>query len=288
MRVDLHLHSTASDGAFPPAQVVREAAKRRIALMALTDHDSFEGVGEAASAAAREGVALIPGVELSCEGEQEVHLLGYGFDTECRAWRGFLQALRQARRDRALRVIRLLRERGCPLDEGNVLGRAAHSVSRIHVAQALVDAGEAASVKEAFQRYLGVGRPAYVPRARLPVREAIERLREAGGIPVLAHPGLLRMGDGAIEGSVRQWRGQGLMGVEAHYPGHSPAQTAAFDRLARELGMLVTGGSDAHGAAVRPTRIGEGLDGWAEKDRDARALWQAAAHKVGELPSQLT
>jgi len=263
--------------------VVREAAERRIALIALTDHDSVDGVPEAAAAAVRESIALIPGVELSCESEREVHLLGYGLDIDCRAWRSFLQALQQARRERALRMIRLLGEQGCPLDAGEVLGRAAHSMSRTHIARALVDGGMASSVKEAFQRYLGSDRPAYVPGDRLPVSGAIERLREAGGIPVLAHPGLLRMQHDDVERSIREWRGQGLMGVEAHYPEHTPAQTAAFDRLARELGMLVTGGSDAHGAKVRPTRIGEGLEWWAHREQDARALWQASAHKVGEL-----
>ncbi|MCL2545447.1 MAG: PHP domain-containing protein [Clostridia bacterium] len=283
LRADLHLHSTASDGVHPPARVVREAASRGMSLIALTDHDSVDGVPEAASAAVREGVALIPGVELSCEGEREVHLLGYGLDIDCPAWRGFLRELQRARRDRAQRMIRLLREQGCPLDEGEVLGRAAHSMSRTHIARALVDGGMVSGVKEAFRRYLGSGCPAYVSRVRLPVDEAIGRLREAGGIPVLAHPGLLRMGREEVERSVRRWRGQGLMGVEAHYPEHTPAQAAAFDRLARELGMLVTGGSDAHGAKVRPTRIGEGLEGWAHRERDARALWRASAHKVGEL-----
>ena len=284
MRVDLHLHSTASDGASRPAQVVREAAKRRIALIALTDHDSVDGVAEAASSAVREGVAFIPGVEFSCESETEVHLLGYGLDIGHAGWRAFLREMQQARRERASRMIRLLNEQGCSLDEAAVLGSAAHAVSRTHIARALVDGRKASSVKEAFQRYLGPGCSAYALRVRLPMREAIERVGEAGGIPVLAHPGLLRMRNDVIGDCVRQWREQGLMGVEAHHPGHAPAQSAAFDRLARELGMLVTGGSDAHGALVRPTRIGEGLGGWVQSERDARALWQRAAHKAGELP----
>jgi len=285
MRVDLHLHSTASDGLHPPAYVVQEAARRGIALMALTDHDSMDGISEAAAAAIEEGIALIPGVELSCEGEREVHLLGYGLDVNCKAWREFLDGLQRARRDRALGMIRRLQTQGCPLDEGEVLGRAAHSVSRTHIAQALVGMGASSSVKQAFAQYLGAGCPAYLPREKLSVDEAVRRLQEAGGVPVLAHPGLLKMSSDAVERSIRQWRGQGLMGLEAHYPGHTPAQAKAFDRLARELGMLVTGGSDAHGATVRPTRIGEGFESWAgaQRERDARVLWQAAACRVGEL-----
>ncbi|MCL2811444.1 MAG: PHP domain-containing protein [Clostridia bacterium] len=286
MRVDLHLHSTASDGIFPPAHVVQEAARRRIALIALTDHDSVDGIPEAAATAIQEGVTLIPGVELSCEGEGEVHLLGYGLDVNCRGWRGFLEGQQRERWDRALGMIRLLKAQGCPMDEEEVLGRATHSVSRTHIAQALVAMGKVSSIKQAFAQYLGAGCPAYLPRTPLPVAEAIGWLRQAGGVPVLAHPGLLPMRGDAVERNIRQWREQGLMGLEAHYPGHTTSQSGNFDRLARALDMLVTGGSDAHGATVRPNRMGEGLESWtrAQKERDARALWRVSACKVGELP----
>jgi predicted metal-dependent phosphoesterase TrpH len=280
--VDLHLHSTASDGTNAPGEVVRLAAERGMGLIALTDHDSVDGIAEAAAAAGVAGIAMIPGVELGCEGEREVHLLGYGIDPSATAWQGFFDELQCERRERALRVVALLRGMGYAIDDNAVTGVTAPSVTRTHIAQALVAAGAAGSVREAFQRLVGPGCPAYLPRPRLSVASAADRLHAQGAVSVLAHPGLLPMAESDLERRVRAWRDQGLMGIEAYYPRHTPAQTRRFDRLARSLGMLVTGGSDAHGEPIRPTRIGDGLENWRTRDRDAQALWQAVFHRVGE------
>ena len=282
MLVDLHLHSTASDGAYAPGEVVRLAVERGMRLIALTDHDSVDGVAEAAAAAKETGVALIPGVELSCEGELEVHLLGYGMDASAPAWRRFFDALQRERRERALRVVALLREMGYAIDERAVTDVSAHSVSRAHIAQALMAARVVGSVKEAFSRLLSPGRPAYLPRPPLALAEAASLMRAERVAPVLAHPGLLRMTESAVEQRVRAWREQGLMGIEVYHPYHTPAQIRRLDRLARSLGLLVTGGSDAHGEPVRPARIGDGLENWRTRDRDALALWQAVPHTVGD------
>ncbi len=282
MFVDLHLHSNASDGVHAPGEVVRIAKERSMSLIALTDHDSVDGIGEASRAALAEGLALIPGVELSCEGEREIHLLGYGLDAEAPRWQAFFSELQQERRERALRMLALLAEQGRVLDAEQVLAMAKHSVSRAHIAQALVASGAASSVKEAFARYLAPGRPAYLPRQALPLPEALRVLRAGGAVPVLAHPGLLPMTPETLEANIRGWREQGLEGVEVYYPHHTPSLTQRLDKLARSLGMLVTGGSDMHGASVRPTRIGEGLEGWRSRKSDAEALWRRAGTTVGE------
>jgi predicted metal-dependent phosphoesterase TrpH len=286
MLVDLHLHSTASDGVDAPAEVARQAASRGIALMALTDHDSADGVAEASATATQAGVALIPGVELSCEGALEVHLLGYGLDPAEPYWTTFFEDLQTERRERARRMLTLLADQGVVLAVDALFGSVAHALSRSHIARALVDAGAARSVKEAFTRYLDPGRPAYLPRPVLPVAEAARRLRERGAVPVLAHPGLLRMSAEAVTAHIHGWREAGLEGVEAHHPRHTPTQAAAFERLARSLDMLVTGGSDTHGEAVRPTRIGEGMSAWGRRDADALALWRRCPHKVGHVSNE--
>lgn len=283
MLVDLHLHSSASDGQYTPDQVVRRASERRMDLIALTDHDSVDGVSQAMAAARQTGIALIPGVELSCDGDREVHLLGYGLDADAPEWRVFFSELQRERRERARRIAGRLAELGHVINFDEVLRTAAHSVSRSHIALALMASGAVSSVKEAFQRFLGPGAAAYLPRPELPMAQAIGRLRGAGAVPVLAHPGLLPMRSEDVERCVRGWREQGLMGLEAHYPRHTPAQAAAFERLARKLDMLVTGGSDAHGETIRPIRIGEGMDWWARRGQDALALWRMVPYKTGEL-----
>ncbi len=283
MRVDLHMHSTASDGLFSPRELVRMAAERDVRYIALTDHDTVDGLSEARDAARLYDISVIPGIELSCEGAQEVHLLGYGIDKDSPRWKEFLGLLQQERRQRAGKIVSLLQGLGCALDLEDVLRIAGPSVSRSHIAQALVVGGMVSSIKEAFQRYLGPGAPAYLPRTPLTVAEAIERLRAEGAIPVLAHPGLLRMRGVEIEQHIHMWHDQGLMGIEAHYPRHTRAQIARFEWLARSLDMLVTGGSDTHGEAIRPIHIGDGMDYWAHRSQDLLALWEAVPHRYSPL-----
>lgn len=244
MGADLHTHSTASDGVLAPAELVRRAHQVGLAALALTDHDTVEGLPEAEAEAGRLGVRLVPGVELSTDAiGREVHILGYycRFDAEPLAL--LLEDMRAARRERLERIVARLNAAGVPVALERVRALAGGgSAGRPHVARALVEAGLAADVNDAFARFLGRGCPGYVPRKKLHPAEAVRAVVAAGGVAVLAHPGL--MGD---DGVIAELVASGLGGIEADYPAHTPEQAARYRRLAGALGLIPTGGSDYHG-----------------------------------------
>jgi len=263
MGVDLHLHSTCSDGTLGPGEIAAEAARLGLTAISITDHDTLEATAAARDAAEGTPLAVIPGVEVSCDYRYtEVHLLGYYVDLGSSALLERLVAVREARLARAEQMVERLRKLGVPLTLADVQ-RVAHavggdgpgnqSVGRPHVAAALVAMGWCATLQEAFDLYLKKGRPAYVPRYKLTPVEAVHMIREADGCPVLAHPGLI-VGERDLPSRLVP---EGLAGLEAYHPEHSAADTQRLLRLAQELGLLVTGGSDSHGpAAVRPVAIG--------------------------------
>lgn len=243
-RADLHCHTTASDGTFSPHELVREAAKRGLSAIAVTDHDSVDSVREAMDAGRCEGVEVVPGVEISTDVDSgEVHVLGYYLD--CRN-EEFLQVLARQRQSRMLRVqqmIEKLSDLGVNITFEQVLSYAGHgAVGRPHVAAALINAGYVGSWDDAFSRYIGRHAPAYVRRSKLTPVDAVEHIRSAGGVAVLAHPGLSNQ-DHMIPALVEA----GLGGVEAVYPDHSPTQQRHYEEIAREYSLVVTGGSDCHG-----------------------------------------
>jgi len=264
MRIDLHVHSTASDGTLSPSEVVREAHARGLCAIALTDHDTMDGVAEALQAGMRLGVEVIPGVELNTESPAgEVHVLGYfpppeGWSPEAdpaghgagvvgavidREFYDLLASRRDSRAERARKMVQRLRELGMPLSYEDVLRQAGDApVGRPHIARALLEAGYVESVKEAFDRWLHRGGPAYVPREKLSPAEAVQAIIDAGGVPVLAHPGRI---DG--QWVIQELIDAGLEGLECHYPEHTPEQTERYLGLAREHGLVVTGGTDYHG-----------------------------------------
>ncbi len=284
MNIDLHLHSTASDGMLTPTALAETAHDAGMRLIALTDHDSVDGLAEAGEAARRTGMAFLPGVELGTNGASEIHLLGYGLDGNDVRNRQFFANMQAERKARAAHIVHILGTLGVALDFDAIARMAAHSLSRSHIARAIVEKGAASSVKEAFDRYLRPGRPAYVPRAQLDMRDVIAFLRERGAVPVLAHPGLIQQHEQQVFQHILDWQRIGLMGIEAHHPSHSPTQARSLDQFARQHGLLVTGGSDFHGEAIRSVRIGDGQQQWTHKTEDAHALWQAAAHTVGQWP----
>ncbi len=250
--VDLHSHSTASDGTFRPAELVALAAQRGIRFLGLTDHDSTEGLREAHEAGQRLGVTVIPGVELGTEVPAgELHMLGYFIDAASPALQHALTAFRDARQTRAERMIRLLAGIGIeiPLSEverfagGGAIGRA-------HMARALIAKGYATSIDDAFARYLGRGRPGYVPRARLTPVEAVELIRAAGGAPVLAHPYSVA----GLDQELATLTSAGLAGMEAYYGQYRPEQRDALVQLATNYGLIPCGGSDFHGLDGREGR----------------------------------
>jgi hypothetical protein len=275
--VDLHTHTTASDGTLAPAALVAEAARRGLRVLAITDHDSTEGLAEAFRAA-RPPLEIVPGIEINCDVEgAEIHILGYCMDYEAEWFQAFCRAQREERRLRVSRITDRLGALGMPVDPAEVLALVREgSAGRPHVAQVMVRRGYVKSVREAFDRYLAAGKPGYVPRAKLAPEDAVRLLRKAGGVPVLAHPGLSDR-DELIPGLVAA----GLLGIECYYPEHSAVQRAAYAELCRQQGLVATGGSDFHGPAVRAATLGippVPLSVW-------EALRAAAARARATVPS---
>ncbi|HEY3265716.1 MAG TPA: PHP domain-containing protein [Armatimonadota bacterium] len=243
-QADLHMHTTASDGIFSPADVVRFARAKGLAAIAITDHDVTDGVEEARLAGEEKGLVVLPGVEINTDhGDTEIHVLGYCMDLATPRFQATMDWLRQGRVDRARQMVTKLSMMGCPLSWERVKEIAGPgAMGRPHLADALAEAGFVVDRSEAFRRYLGNDGPAYVPRARFDAVEAIAIIREAGGIPVVAHP--VKIGaDGLIPPLVEA----GLGGIEAFHPDHTEADARRYVALADSLGLIWTGGSDFHG-----------------------------------------
>ena len=272
MKADLHLHTTASDGVHAPEELVRMAAQRGFDVIAVTDHDSVDGLAAAREAGERLGVRVLSGVELGCTAHREVHVLGYGFDPENRVLMDFCKSRVGEREARAEKMIARLCEAGKPVSMARVRELARGVIARPHIARALVEAGHASSVSDAFDRFLTPCRPTYVPREKVAVAEGVRLIREAGGVAVLAHPMELKMGETTLESLVGEWKTQGLEGVEVYHPSAANNHAAFLYAMAKRLDLLVTGGSDFHGEAVRKTAVGEGLDRWRSMESDMSAL----------------
>ncbi|HIE37648.1 MAG TPA: PHP domain-containing protein, partial [Anaerolineae bacterium] len=241
--VDLHIHSTASDGVLTPTEVVHLALKRGLSAIALTDHDTLAGVAEA-QAAAGTRLEVIPGVEVNSEGDWgDLHFLGLYVDPENPFLNERLRAMQEARVGRAQRIVKKLAWLGMPLDWEEVRALAGgQSVGRPHIARALLNHGYISTTQEAFDRYIGREGPAYVPRLRLTPTEVIEAIHRAGGVAVLAHPAY-----SGVLNQVETFVSHGLEGLEVYYPDHSPEDTQALLALCQRHGLLATGGSDFHG-----------------------------------------
>ena len=250
--VDLHAHSTASDGALPAAAVVAAAFAAGLAAVALTDHDTMAGVPEAVAAGEQLGIRVVAGVELSAYDDvAEIHLLGLHIN-EPSGIESALEGFRRDRRDRAVEIVKRLQTLGVPLSMDAVLAQAdGGAIGRPHVARALISAGYARDSRDAFDRYLGAGRPANVPKARLEISEAIALVHAAGGVAVYAHPGA----DGTVA-RIGRLTEIGLDGVEVRHPGHGAEDTARLGALAGHFGLVPSGGSDWHGAAHGPRVLG--------------------------------
>lgn len=253
--IDLHIHSTMSDGTLSPREFVREAAQKGLCAVALTDHDSVEGVREAQNAAAGTDLEVITGVELSVYDDREMHILGYGIQPEHPALQQFLRRMKDSRAERVRAIVRCLAKDGFDIAADEVFGRAAHMAGRVHIAQCLLEKGYIRSVGEAFERFIGEGKPYYVPRRQIRPQEAIAAIHEAGGLAVLAHPYFLHRDDTLaelLEGLTE------LDGLECHYPRHTREQRELYRELARRFGLLETGGSDFHGANRPEAKLGQG------------------------------
>lgn len=244
MRFDLHLHTTASDGHLTPLQLIDRAGELGLDAIAVTDHDSVEAVAEVCDLGAARGITVVPGVELSASHDgRDIHILGYFVEPTDSDLLARLRMLREARMERARAMVDALAAEGymVPLDE--VLDLAAGgAVGRSHVARALVARGHAQDVADAFQRLIGRGRPFYVPKPVSSPLEVLQTVRDAGGVAVLAHPGVTR-----VDELIPELVASGLRGLEAYHGEHSEADRLRYASMAEESGLLVTGGSDYHG-----------------------------------------
>jgi hypothetical protein len=241
---DLHMHTTHSDGTLSVESLLRAARRAGLSVVSITDHDTVNGLPAARRTTRELGMDLVAGVELSTTLEGlEVHLLAYAFDPENSDLAGYLASCRRERRSRAERIVEKLHALNVPVQLETVLRRAGHgSIGRPHIAHALVEEGHTGTFTEAFARYLATGRPAYEEKRFPEAAEAVALVRAAGGVCCIAHPGDMD------HETIRLLLRAGVEGVEVVHPSHTTVHTERYARLAREQGLLVTGGSDFHAA----------------------------------------
>lgn len=260
MAVDLHTHSTASDGTESPAELMATAAAARLEAVALTDHDNLDGIAAAKPAAAAAGIELIPGVELSCEWEDGgFHMVVLWLEPGAGPLQDRLTELQASRANRNREMVARLAELGVDITYEEVVAEAGGSgVGRPHMAAILVRKGVVDTMGEAFDYYLAAGRPAYVGRSRLSPEDAIELARASGAVPVIAHPHTLGVTGSELDRNLRRLASVGLIGIEAYYPEYDPDTRLELAERARESGLIASGGSDYHGAYKPGLHIGNG------------------------------
>lgn len=272
--IDLHVHSTYSDGSLTPAQLVDEAVRVGLSALALTDHDSTDGVAEFLAACRGQPVEGIAGVELSAEIRKgTMHVLGYCVDPDSSALQEALSTMCGGREVRNRRILQRLNALGLELTWDEVSAFAGNEVvGRPHFALAMMARGYVQSKDCAFDRYLAKGKPGYVDRLRLSPEACVQKVREAGGVAVLAHPFTLELNPDELRDCVAQLANTGLGGIEVYYPEHPPRMTARYKRLADDFGLVATGGSDYHGELNPLIRLGVGFGTLAVPDEAVAEL----------------
>ena len=265
MTVDLHLHTTASDGRCTPRELVSRAASAGVAVLAVTDHDTTAAVAEVTALARARGIDAITGIEITAvEAGRDVHILGYFIDVDHPPLARFLERQRDERVARIGAMGDRLARLGMPIDLSLMRARArdegGSSIGRPHLARAMIASGHVADTREAFDRWLATGRPAFVPRTGASLEEVLAAIRDAGGLTALAHPGLT-----AIDARIPVLRLAGLDAIEVYHPNHDAAATERYRQLASRLDLLVTGGSDFHGDpahGLEPGSVTLPADAW--------------------------
>ena len=278
--IDLHTHSTASDGIYSPTELLQRAKGTGLRILALTDHDTTDGLEEAAQAAAKLDIDFLPGIEINTDiAGGEVHVLGYFPEFQRPAFQAILKVLRDARERRGQRMVELLNEQGINVSWDRVRAIAQGAVGRPHVAKALLEAGYVQTIGEAFDKYIGKGCYAYVPRYRLTPEDAVRLIASANGLPVMAHPVEL---PGLEE--LRNWlpdlKKAGMVGLETYYGPYTAEDEQALRALADEYDLIPTGGTDFHGPGIHPTPLGGRYVPYEAVER----LKAAAAQRRGKTP----
>lgn len=257
--IDLHLHSTASDGSLGPAELMEVAARAGVSCVALTDHDSTAGLKEAAAVAASAGMDFIPGIELGCSTEYgQVDVLGYYVPLDDAAFEKRLQGLRAARGRRNMLILGKLDELGLHVSPEELEAEAESTAGRPHIAAIMMKKGYVKSIREAFERFLGEGKSAYVPKEDFSPEEAVRLLVSVGAVPVIAHPMLIHAPWEWLDALVGRLSECGLGGLEAYHSEHDGRGVRNIVGLAQKYGLIVTGGSDFHGTAKPHISVGRG------------------------------
>lgn len=258
--IDLHTHSTASDGSMSPRELVRHAKHSGLTAIALTDHDTISGIEEALDEARSIGFEVIPGLEISCDFKPELHMLAYFLQDNYMKMKDILEDLRENREQRNPKIVAKLNEMGFNITMDEIRAEAGGDiVGRPHIAKVLMKKGYVESIHQAFEEYLAGGRPAYFKRDRLTPEQGIEEIRKAGGIPVLAHPIHLGMDYAQLDELLGELVPKGLMGMEVYYVDNTEEDTQHLERLAKKHNLLATGGSDYHGTFKPEINIGTGF-----------------------------
>jgi 3',5'-nucleoside bisphosphate phosphatase len=259
--VDLHVHSTASDGSLSPLQIIERAKELRLRAVAITDHDTVEGSAEALGYPPLPSLEILSGIEISADVPSgTMHILGFLLRLDDPSLRQTLKRVQRARANRNVKIVEKLQDLGLRVQYDEITSiSGGGQVGRPHIAQVLVHKGAARSVGDAFKKFLRKGGPAYIPRYRLLPDEAIRMILGAGGVPVLSHPFTLDAKDEEdLESILVHLKEAGLKGLEVYYPEHGPKRTAQYERLARRHGLVMTGGTDFHGAAKPRVQMGIG------------------------------
>ena len=281
--LDLHIHTTASDGSLTPTQVVQLARKKGFSLIAVTDHDTMGGVAEALEAGKKYNVDVVPGVEISSGVTLEVHMLGYGMSPDHPVMKAMMEDMRAARVERMERIIENLQKMGVLIAVEEVEAVAGGAIGRPHIAQVLIAHGLVPDVRTAFREYIGVGAKAYVERRKMTSEQVIANIRDAGGVPVLAHGGLLRISEVELNQWIDSMAKKGLMGLECYHNAHTPQMERLLRAAAERNGLLVTGGSDFHGASRPDVEMGTGLSRWNDRQACRGRFLQAVAQTQHDL-----
>lgn len=257
--IDLHTHSTASDGSMSPAELVRHAKASGLAAIALTDHDTVDGIEEAIEEGENIGIEVLPGIEIGVDFRREMHILGYFKDKNYMNIADKISFLKKNREERNNKTIKKLNEMGVYITIDDVQKKAkGNIVGRPHIAEAMVEKGYAGSITDAFTRYLAYGKPAYFKKEKLTPCEGIEEITRAGGIPVLAHPILLQFPIQELDSLLYELVSYGLKGIEAYYVENTDSFTDKTIELAKKHNLIITGGTDFHGTFKPDIKIGTG------------------------------
>jgi predicted metal-dependent phosphoesterase TrpH len=258
-RVDLHVHSTYSDGTCTPEQIVQDAVAARLSCLALTDHDTMAGVKEAQEAGIRAGLPVIAGAELSTQWKsREIHIVGLFLNPDDAVFREQLDDMRDGREKRNRKMAGLITQRGMPIDYDELKARSGGTITRANFARYMLEKGYINSIEQAFAEYIGDKCPCYVPREKTPAADAVKMIHENGGAAILAHPMQYKLGHDGLDELVGHLTGAGLDGIECWYSSFTPADTQDILEIAKRFSLLPSGGSDFHGANKPDIQLGTG------------------------------